>query len=308
LQTFAVNRRYIILLGREKSEIWYNAGNPLFPFAELPGIYFEHGCIAPYSVATEDLSTYFLGSDRQGQGIVFKIQGYQCLRVSSHTVEQAIQNLIDRQVNIADALGYTCQIGGHVFYVLTFREGDQSWALDISTGLWTQWGWSDTNGVLHRLRDNCFAYLYQKCVVGDFENGTIYSLATDSYLDEVPSDTRPFTCVRGFPHVVSGDGPQGPVLAAGKRVEFKQFIVDMECGAGPALGPPLSLLLRWSDDRGKTFGNAILQSGGQPGEFLTQPQWPGTGIARDRVFELSYTYNGPAALNGAWVDAQVLDS
>jgi hypothetical protein len=29
-------------------------------------------------------------------------------------------------------------------------------------------------------------------------------------------------------------------------------------------------------------------------------------MARDRVFELSHSISGPAALNGAWVEASVL--
>ena len=68
--------------------------------------------------------------------------------------------------------------------------------------------------------------------------------------------------------------------------------------------------LRWSDDRGRTFGQAVNQVFGHSGEYLTQPQWRNLGIARDgyRVFELGYSASGPAALNGAWVDAQVLAS
>jgi len=30
------------------------------------------------------------------------------------------------------------------------------------------------------------------------------------------------------------------------------------------------------------------------------------GVARDRVFEISHSIAGPAALNGAWIDAEVL--
>jgi len=66
--------------------------------------------------------------------------------------------------------------------------------------------------------------------------------------------------------------------------------------------------LRWSDDRGKTFGNAVLQSTGRLGEYATYPQWQSLGVARDRVWEISHSLTGPAALQGAWVDAEVLQS
>ena len=94
----------------------------------------------------------------------------------------------------------------------------------------------------------------------------------------------------------------------GRRLQFTAFRADMECGTGPldATGQPAKVSLRWSDDRGRTFGNALLQNAGSPGEYLTQPQWLGMGVARDRIFEISHNIAGPAALNGAWVDAEVL--
>ncbi len=71
-----------------------------------------------------------------------------------------------------------------------------------------------------------------------------------------------------------------------------------------AVGP--SLGLRWSDTRGKTFGNAV------PQEFssdpLWQPQWNRTGMARDRVFELFWSAAYKTALNGAFVEVQPLKS
>jgi hypothetical protein len=39
------------LIGTQTTEVWYNAGNAQFSFAELPGVFIEHGCVAPYSIA-----------------------------------------------------------------------------------------------------------------------------------------------------------------------------------------------------------------------------------------------------------------
>jgi hypothetical protein len=64
--------------------------------------------------------------------------------------------------------------------------------------------------------------------------------------------------------------------------------------------------LRWSDDRGRTFGQSVLQSAGAQGEYITQPKWAGLGAARDRVYEIGHTIAGEAALNGAWVEGNVL--
>ena len=60
--------------------------------------------------------------------------------------------------------------------------------------------------------------------------------------------------------------------------------------------------LRWSNDRGATWGNPITATMGRRGEFLTSIQFQRLGYARDRVFELSWSEPIRTALNGAWVD------
>jgi len=315
IMSFSINRREILLIGQVKTEIWFNAGNPLFPFALLPGSYFEHGTCAKYSVAASDVCTYFLGQDMEGQGIVFRIKGYKCERISNHGVEFAIRNMAARGT-IADAIGYCHQQDGHVFYVLTFPTGDETWAFDEATQEWAQRAWVDENGNLHRDRSNCHAFLYGKNVVGDWENGTIYALDPKYYSDTVAGVEYPIAFIRSFPHISLGevsegiDGLNKAAVADGARLMFKSFRLDLECGNGEldTNGQPATVTLRWSDDRGKTWGTELLQSSGAPGEWLTQPAWQGLGIARDRVFEVSYSIKGEAALNGAWVDAMVLKS
>jgi len=34
---------------------------------------------------------------------------------------------------------------------------------------------------------------------------------------------------------------------------------------------------------------------------LPQPQWPGTGLSKFRLYEIYHSIPAPAALNGAWV-------
>jgi len=160
------------------------------------------------------------------------------------------------------------------------------------------------------------AFINGMLVAGDWENNTIYELDMDRYTDRVIPDAGgafeecPIVCIRAFPHIgaARAAGGQGLVEVDGRRLQFSAFRADMECGMGPldADGNPAQVSLRWSDDRGRSFGNALLQTSGEPGEYLTQPQWLGMGVARDRIFELSHNIAGPAALNGGWVDAEVL--
>ena len=319
--TMGVSRRQILLLGNFKSEIWYDAGNQLFPFAELPGASIEHGCVATYSWATEDINAYWLGQDLQGAGIVFKQTGYNTLRVSNHALENAILTMI-KTVGISDAVGYTYQQGGHVFYGLTFPAANQTWVYDASVGdpnlAWHQRCWTDNNGNLNRDRVISVANLYGVNVGQDWQYGTLYKLDRDTYTDTVNGVTGSISCIRTFPHILAGIGanPQNPVLGnalietEGKRVKFNNFIADIEVGDVPLdnSGGAGQVFLRVSLDRGKSFGEPVPMSLGNPGQFLTEPKWQVLGIGRDVVFELSYSAVGSVALNGAWVDVHVLNS
>ena len=317
--TLGVSRRQLLLLGNFKSELWYDAGNTGFPFAELPGASIEHGCTAAYSWATEDINAYWLGQDLQGAGIVFKQTGYNTLRISNHALENAILSMM-KTVGIGDAVGYTYQQGGHVFYGLNFPAGNQTWVYDASIGdpnlSWHQRCWTDDNGNLNRDRVIAVANLYNMNVGQDWQYGTLYQLNRDTYTDTVNGVTGNISCIRTFPHILAGAGanPQNPnnalIEAEGKRVKFNNFIADIEVGDVPldSSGGAGQVFLRVSLDRGKSFGEPIAMSLGIPGQYLTEPKWQILGIGRDVIFELSYSAIGSVALNGAWVDVHVLNS
>ena len=282
LMTVNVKGSEIWLFGQKTSEVWYNAGNAAFPFQEISGTGLAIGTIAKYSVAKDSDSFYFLSRDERGQTVVLMTKGYDTIKVSTFALENTwVTYTVD------DAIGYTYQYGGHTYYVLTFPTSDATWVLDITMGQWFQWGWSDNAGTLHRHRSNCFASAYNKLVVGDYQNGAIYTLEKDVFTD----NGDPIVHIRGFPHL--GDDS--------KRVIYNQFIADMEVGNSPP-GSPQDVSLRWSDTRGKSWGNPVLQTIGASGAFLTTIQWRRLGMARDRVFELSWSFPYFTAISGAYVD------
>jgi hypothetical protein len=291
LVTLAVAHREIWLLGQTTSEVWIDAGAPQFPFQAMQGVFIDYGCAAKHSVARVDNALFWLGRDRSGQGIVLRGAAYEAKRISTFAIENAIA---DYGV-ISDAIGYTYQQRGHVFYRLIFPRANKAWGVDISTDppQWHELAWIDDSGVEHRHRGNCHAFCYGVNVVGDWQNGNLYALDMDVYTD----NGSPIKRVRGFPHLVQD----------GKRVSYRQFIADMEVGrATGELKPFVSL--RWSDDRGASWGNPVMLSLGAPGEYLTSMQAQRLGIARDRVFELSWSSPVRTALNGAFVDARVATS
>lgn len=278
-------QRSIWIAGAETSEIWVNSGAASFTFVALAGASIEHGCAAKNSIAKEDTSAFWLAKDRRGQGIVVQSDGYGLKRISTHAIEAEFQTY----ARLDDAIGFTFQQQGHAFYRLTFPSADKSWGYEEATRQWHELASIDGNGVLHRHRANCFAQAYGTNVVGDFQNGNLYELDPDTFTDNGTRIPR----IRTFPHLIEG----------GDRVSYPEFIADMQPGTlDPANSddPPM-ISLRWSDDRGATYGNKVLQSMGAGGQFLTQIKWSRTGMARDRVFELSWDVPAKTALNGAFV-------
>lgn len=292
LQTLICMHREVWLVGQLTTEIWYNAGTPDFTFGTMPGAFVEHGTIAPYSIATQDLSVYFLTQDNQGRSIVMRGASYVGERISTHAIENEIQSYGD----VSDAIGCVYQQEGHTFYVLIFPSASKTWVFDQATELWHQRAWTDADGNLVRHRINCCANMYGKIVVGDWQNGNLYAFNLSTYTDV----GNPISRIRSFPHLQDNLD----------RVMFTSFIADMQAGDAPNYTPdnPPQVSLRWSDNRGVSYGNAVMQSMGAGGEYLTNIQWSRLAMARDRVFELSWSDAVNTAVNGAFVDFMVSKS
>lgn len=317
LVTLCVAKREIWLIGQVTTEVWYNSGAADFPFQELAAVFIQHGCVAKYSVATIDNAVYWLSQTREGRGIVIAGAGYQAKRISTFAIEAEFAIY----ATIADAVGYTYQLGGHMWFALAFPSADKTWCYDISTQLWHELAWIDNNGVEHRHRANCAAAAYGKVICGDWQNGNLYALDLAVFTD----NSQPIKRVRSYPHMI----------ADGKRVFYRQFLADIEAGNpggdsftalpgddftredgtlylredGTDLLREASassglLSLRWSDDRGHSYGNPVTQFAGATGAYLTSLQWQRLGMARDRVFEISWSIAGFRALQGAWIDAK----
>ena len=178
LVALIVDHRETWLFGTNSVEVWYDAGTADFPLQRIQGAFNEIGCAAAYSVARLDNGLFWLGSDARGRGIVYRANGYNGQRISTHAVEWHIQ----QYGNLSDAIGYTYQQDGHAFYVLIFPSADTTWVYDVATQAWHERaGWY--NGDFTRHRSNCQMSFNNEIVVGDYENGNIYAFDLDVYAD-----------------------------------------------------------------------------------------------------------------------------
>jgi len=273
-----VDHREAWLFGSDSVEVWYDAGGADFPLVRIQGAFNEIGCAAPFSVAKLDNSLFWLGQDARGQGIVYRANGYNGVRVSTHAVEYAIA----QYGVISDALAYTYQQEGHTFYVLTFPSANATWVYDAATQAWHERA-GLTDGEFTRHRSNCQCNFKGSIVVGDFENGNIYTFDLETYADNGSAQKW----LRSWRALPTGTNNL-------KRTAHHSLQLDCETGVGLNTGQgsdPL-VMLRWSDDGGHTWSNEHWSSMGAIGRYGHRVFWRRLGMTlklRDRVYELSGT-------------------
>jgi hypothetical protein len=289
LVSLIVDHREVWLFGQTSVEVWYNAGLPDFPLSRIQGAFNEIGCAAPFSVAKLDNGVFWLGADARGKGIVYRSNGYNGTRISTHSVEWQIQQYSD----ISDATAYTYQQDGHSFYVLNFPSADTTWVYDVATQAWHQRaGW--LNNAFTRHRGNNQMAFNGEIVIGDYLTGGLYAYDLTVY-SEAGSVQKWLRSWRALP---TGTNTL-------RRTTQHSLQLDCETGVGldgTGQGVDPQVMLRWSDDGGHTWSNEHWKSMGRIGETGTRVFWRRLGMTlklRDRVYEVSGTDPVSITITGA---------
>jgi hypothetical protein len=284
------DHRELWIFGTQSAEIWVNTGDADALFQRSGNTFIEQGAASGDTVQAMNNTVYWLGKGKDGQGIVFRAEGYQPRRISTHALEHAILGY----ATISDAFAFCFQMAGHSFYALTFPTADATWLYDAATEQWVEWLWRDSaDNLLHRHRSNCCVFFNGQHLVGDWETGEVYSLDLDTYTDA----GDPIKRIRATQATHAG----------GKRLFFGQLTIDMETGVGLTSGQgsaPL-LMLRYSNDGGHTWSNEKTASIGAIGNYGARVRFGPSGSARGgRVWEISMTDPVKFAVFGADVDVE----
>ncbi len=285
-----VNHEELLLFKETVTELWRATGGGDFLFARDTNASIEKGCQAAHSVCDLDNTVYWLGGDKDGDGIVWKLNGYTPQRVSHDGVEFAIQNYD----TTADAWAYSYQQEGHTFYMLNFPSANATWGLDVATGEWHERAYlMPGTGILQRDRACAHMHFGGEHVVADWENGNLYALDLGYFTD----NGDPMPAIRICPHI-SGAGYT--------EIKFKKIRIDIERGVGLVTGQGADpiLNLRWSDDGGYSWSGLKTLKMGKIGETKKgRCSLDRLGSGTDRVFELSIIDPVKRVILGAAVDA-----
>jgi len=313
LVALIVDHREVYLMGEASSEVWTDVGAVPFPFQRIPGTSTQQGIVAQFSLVRLGNSFAYVSRNNRGQGQIMQMEGYIPKRISTHAVEATLANQY-----ISDAISWTYQLEGHEIYVTSFPSLNLTWAYDSTTEMWHKWLYTADDGSYQRHRGNCSAVFQGLVMVGDYENGKIYSLDKQNYTDNGQNIRR----LRRAPHLVSdfqrqyfdelqiqfqpGVGTTGLSTSNGDIYVGLNYVIypDATFLIGPlqsfVIGQQVSVttnitttlpqaMLRWSNDGGSTWSREYWVSIGQLGKYRNRAIWRRLGTARDRIFEVSIT-------------------
>jgi hypothetical protein len=281
--------RYVWMQSAKKSIAYYNAGAGFPPFIPVQGEMLESGAGAAFATVLLENTLLWLDQDERGF-MVARRQGQG--RVSTHAVELAWQTYA-KQWTVSDAVGWSYQENGHPFWVLYFPSVNNgagaTWCYDALENLWHQRGFFNSgNGQYSADRAMCHTFAFGMHLVGDCASGAVYELSSDIYDDDGA--------------LIRGNRRTPTVGNENEWVYFPQLEIVMETGLQPVLaGTPVELLdgngqprptqiiMKWSNDGGKTWSNEYFLSVGFPGDYDKRVIRGMLGRARKRLWDFSWT-------------------
>lgn len=254
------DHRELQLYGGSTIEIFYNAGGADNAFERQGNAFIERGCFDRDSIVKIDNSVQFLGDDR----IVYRLDGYTPVRISTHSVEYRIRN-----ARYARAFTYTQE--GHKFYVLNTDGG--SFAYDLATGAWHERkSWNRSN-----YRVGFALPAWNSTIMCDAYQGTLYRPNLDSYTENGD--------------IIAIKIALPTLEASRERVTMYAFEVYCETGVGlnDGHGSNPQIMMRYSDDGGRNWSNELWRSMGVIGSYRSRAIWRTLGQFRQRQIELNIT-------------------
>ena len=287
------------MFGQKSIEVWYDAGNPTFPFARIQGATINLGLLAQFSVVKFYNTLCWLGADDHGYAAVYMASGLSPVKISTPAVEYILNNA-GQQSAQTGTTAYGYEEGGHMFYCLNLSyapnyNGTQGTTLvyDLTEGLWHERNYlTPGTGVVTQHRANCVACVPDFAAnggifIGDYNSGNIYV----QNLGFTADNSNPILYKRRAPHVANRN----------RWVKYPSLELDCDIGSAQAV-------LSYSNDGGRTFTHSraaqgtVTPSGNS--DQIPKLKWWQLGRSRDRVFDVTITDSShPIRLVNAYLNA-----
>lgn len=263
---------------------WWNSGVGNPPFDAVQGAFRPYGLAGKDAISKTDEFLYFLDDQRSPR----RMFGLQVTNIgnSSLGAEWAKYSRVD------DVVVYTYILDQQNFAQYNFPTANKSWLYHEGSNSWGQLSFS-TDNQRHRGISHVFAY--DKNLVQDHSNGKMYEMDFETFTDngEVIQRVRSTATIHG-----------GLYGAPGKEIFFDrvEFILQTGEGLATGQGSDPQLMIRSSDDGGRTFTAEQWHDLGSGGDYSTRVELQNQGRAFQRIYELTYTEPTAFSLIDAYAD------
>lgn len=233
----------LFLFTPSRIEAWVNTANPTgFPFTRSSVI--PRGLISATAVAGHESSFVstlcWVGNDN----IVYSMQGYSPVRISTHDIERRIQAVADKTT--LRACVYMSE--GHAFWQLS--SANFTFAYDIMNQVWAE----RPGNPFSRIENAVFAF--GRWLVGDFSTGSIGKIDPNYFYEYSAPLIWELTSL--------------PTEAFPRKMIISRMDADFISGTGKVNGiKPIesdpTIDISWSDDGGASFKAPVQRPLGEIG-------------------------------------------
>lgn len=270
--------------GQSTQQVVYNSGGDItdpsvFTFSNVPGVFLQYGSVGSFASITINNTIFFMGRDRAGGVIIWSVQDYRPVRVSTQAIETYLATY-----DLTNVTTITYEFEGHYCVQFNIQGAPYSIVYDMLTQQWHYRArWNPATGTWTRDRANTHVYIFGRHLVTDYENGNIYEMSSAFGMD----DTYLMRRIRRFPYLTDSL----------ERVFISFAQLDAQLGVGTLTGNPEDInplvSLSYSDDGGNTLSVSQQRSLGIAGNYGLRCFWNRLGGTRYRIFELDSTTSVP---------------
>jgi hypothetical protein len=287
---FVDQNNLIWLIGTDSFEVWYNTGQGTQPWAPLSGLVGVIGIVGPFAYAVAQAGNVWLARNQAGQGLLVMTHGGPPESLSSRAMASAVTTY-SRNGGLADTEIVHHQTDAHLFTNITFPRGG-TWSYDSVEQSWTRRGkWNPATGSYAIWQPRCHGMAFGKHLVGDRTTGVIAEMDA-SFATELDG-----TGIRRLRRT--------PALLSEKRrapIDQLELLMDVGLGVQSGQGAPPTVLLRVSDDGGRTWSNELRASTGAAGAWRTRVYWTRLGLFQHAVAEFTYSDPVPFRVVDAYLN------
>jgi len=283
LAVFTTNNE-LWLFGEYTTEVYYNSGNPDFPFDQIPQGVMDIGVQAPYSISkNEQGELVWLSASRHGANDVVKARlgGFQI--ISDTDTGWTLDSLDTTN----DAYAWIYTESAHTFYVLTFPKSNKTKVYDFRENFWHD----RKSYLIDRHRASGYVFYNRKHVIFDYDNASVYHWCLETRDD----DGQPIERIR-----------RGVIIHKDRKDIFiSRFEIEFEPGQGlvNGQGDHPQAMLKYTRN-GFIWSHELWRSIGKIGEYNNRAVWDSLGSGRQLQFETVITDPVKPVIVGAYIDIE----